>query len=152
MSKMRPPKHLRPATKRWWRQVANSWELEEHPLRRCAPHQPNPSVTRWHHCVRCETEATEIAMRLVPFTSEMHARARVRPKELSTKHARTCERKAAARSTRGDDRVAARQAGRRSTPGQWSLELIWKEDALDRSATTQRGQAATILKLLAKVK
>ena len=73
MSKIRPPKHLRPATERW-RQVANSWELEEHHLRRCAPHQPNPSVTRWHHCVRCETEATEIAMRLVPFTREMHAR------------------------------------------------------------------------------
>jgi P27 family predicted phage terminase small subunit len=29
----RAPGHLRPATKRWWLSVAQSWELEEHHVR-----------------------------------------------------------------------------------------------------------------------
>jgi hypothetical protein len=40
------------------------------------PHRPDPSVTRWHHCIACETEAWRIAMTLVPFSREMHARLR----------------------------------------------------------------------------
>ena len=27
---LRPPSHLRPATRRWWREVVESWELESH--------------------------------------------------------------------------------------------------------------------------
>jgi hypothetical protein len=43
---------------------------------RRAPHQPDPTVTRWHHCLACETNAWTVAMRLVPFTKEMHDRLR----------------------------------------------------------------------------
>ena len=31
--KTRPPKHLRPTTRRWWRDVAEEFELEPHHLR-----------------------------------------------------------------------------------------------------------------------
>jgi P27 family predicted phage terminase small subunit len=30
---MKPPRHLRPATRRWWQAVVNDWELEEHHVR-----------------------------------------------------------------------------------------------------------------------
>ena len=43
---------------------------------RRAPHQPDPTVTRWSHCLKCETDAWEQAMRLVPFSKEMHDRLR----------------------------------------------------------------------------
>lgn len=27
---LRPPRHLRPATRRWWQSVVDDWQLEEH--------------------------------------------------------------------------------------------------------------------------
>jgi hypothetical protein len=41
---------------------------------RSEPHRPDPTVTRWHACLACESDATEVAMRLVPFSPEMHAK------------------------------------------------------------------------------
>jgi len=29
----RPPKHLQPATRRWWQAVVSAWELESHHIR-----------------------------------------------------------------------------------------------------------------------
>jgi phage terminase small subunit len=29
----RPPKYLKPATRRWWRSVVETWELDEHHIR-----------------------------------------------------------------------------------------------------------------------
>jgi hypothetical protein len=40
------------------------------------PHRRNPAVTDWWHCVACETEAWEIAMRIAPFTEAMHEHLR----------------------------------------------------------------------------
>ena len=31
--KQQPPRHLQPATKRWWRHVTETWELEAHHTR-----------------------------------------------------------------------------------------------------------------------
>ena len=38
-----------------------------------APHQPDPRVQRWHHCLACENAASEIALTLAPFSRSMHA-------------------------------------------------------------------------------
>ena len=40
------------------------------------PHRPDPSVRRWHHCIRCEVDAWLQAMRLVPFSRAMFDRLR----------------------------------------------------------------------------
>jgi hypothetical protein len=36
------------------------------------PHRRDPTVKSWTHCLKCETDAWEIAMRLVPFSRPMH--------------------------------------------------------------------------------
>jgi hypothetical protein len=41
---------------------------------RSEPHRPDPTSTRWHACLACESDATEVAMRLVPFSADMHAK------------------------------------------------------------------------------
>jgi hypothetical protein len=35
------------------------------------PHRPDPSVTRWHHCIKCELDAWAEALKLVQFSREM---------------------------------------------------------------------------------
>jgi hypothetical protein len=41
------------------------------PCSRREPHRPDPSVTRWHHCVACERRAWEIGLSLVEFSRGM---------------------------------------------------------------------------------
>jgi hypothetical protein len=38
------------------------------------PHRPDPTVTRWHHCLECEVSAWQHAMQLIPFSRAMHER------------------------------------------------------------------------------
>jgi hypothetical protein len=38
------------------------------------PHRRDTKVTDWWHCIACETEATRIALQLVPCTAAMHER------------------------------------------------------------------------------
>jgi len=44
---------------------------------RVAPHYVDPEVRDWHHCLKCELDAWQVAMRVAPvWTAGMHARMR----------------------------------------------------------------------------
>lgn len=45
------------------------------PCPRVEPHRPDPQSTKWHRDLACERDAQERALRLVPYSPEMHRAA-----------------------------------------------------------------------------
>jgi hypothetical protein len=91
-------------------------------------HQPDRSVTRWHHCVKCESEAWRIALELAPFSRQMFARLQW---SLQTYRRKT---PAPARALQAADQLTGSltwaQSVQRRRKHQWRLEALagWKSD------------------------